>query len=425
VTPRASRSLLGVLIGLAIVAIVVAVAGRMRSNTAGVTVAAAQFGPLDAWITTNGTIEPREPHVFRTSFATFVTSVDVVEGQTVQRGARLLTLDVAQQRVDLARAREDLVKAQNALRETEAGSRTGERAQAASDLRTAQIEVDQLRRARDATSRLVEKHAATRDELERADLALTRAEAARDALSRKQQNLDRTTQSDVDAGRLSVERARQALDLLDSQVRSADVRSPIDGTVYALPVRVGSHVDTGGLLAQVADLSAVQLRAFVDEPDLASISVGQRVEVTWSSVPNHTWIGHIERVPKNVVSRGDRMVGEVICSVGNDDTDPPEGGHRSERLIPNLDVDVRIRLLSRSHVLLVPRQAVKGDRQGRYVFVVQEGILERRAVTVDAASATTDSIADGLHQGERVVVATAGGGEVRSGMRVRVESEVP
>jgi HlyD family secretion protein len=406
------RWLPAILTGLAVV-IAVAAGLLMRSDTPSVRVARARFGPLESWITTNGTIEPREPHVLRTSFATFVTAVHVAEGQKVRQGERLLTLEVAQQRVELARAREDLVKARNTLREVESGSRTGERAQVARDLRASEAEVDQLRRVREATARLVEKQAATRDELERADVALIRAEAARDALARKREDLERTTPSDVDAARLAAERARQAVDLLDSQVRSAEVSAPIDGTVYVLPVRVGSRVETGAVLAQLANLRAVQLRAFVDEPELASVMAGPRVEATWSSVPNHVWVGAVERVPKNVAPRGDRRVGDVVCSIDND----------NEHLIPNLDVDVRIRLQSRSRTLLVPRQAVRNEREGRYVFLVRDNLLERRAIVVDAASATTNSVARGLTEGD--LVAVADGTELRDGMRVRVESEVP
>ncbi len=140
--------------------------------------------------------------------------------------------------------------------------------------------------------------------------------------------------ANADAARLAIERARETVSLLDAQVRSADVRAPIEGTVYALPVRVGNRVETGTTLAQVADLRAMQIRAFVDEPELAAVREGLVVEVSWSAESNRVWKGHTERVPKNVVPRGDRMVGEVICSVKNDD----------EQLVPNLGVDVRIRL---------------------------------------------------------------------------------
>jgi multidrug efflux pump subunit AcrA (membrane-fusion protein) len=129
-------------------------------------------------------------------------------------------------------------------------------------------------------------------------------------------------------------------------------------------------------------------------------------------VPNRSWAGRTERIPANVVSRGDRMVGEVVCSVNNDD----------RQLIANLDVDVRIRVLSRPRALLVPRQAVRTDQGGRYVFVVHGQSVERRPIVVDGSSATSYSVERGLTEGEQV--ALPGASELRDGMRVRIESEV-
>jgi len=385
---------------------------RLADAPAAIAVARVRFGPIESWVTTNGVIEPGDPHVIRAPVTVFVKDVAVVEGQAVKRGAVLMTLDLAEQRAELARAREALAKAQNELRASEAGGSAADLAQVESDLRKTDAEIADLRRAKAATERLVAKQAATGDELRQTELALARAEATREALARKREEMQRSAAQNVTVSRLSVQHAREVVALLEGQVRSADIRTPVDGSVYALPARPGGRVEVGTVLAQVADLGSMQLRAFVDEPELASVKAGQPVEVTWSAVPNRSWTGRTERIPANVVSRGDRMVGEVVCSVNNED----------RQLIPNLDVDVRIRVLSRPRAMLLPRQAVRTDQGGRYVFVVHDQSVERRAIVVDGASATSYSVERGLAEGDRV--ALPGASELRDGMRVRVESEV-
>src|SRR4029453_7701077 len=131
----------------------------------------------------------------------FVSIVQNVEGRKVRRGDSLLTLDVTAQRADLARAREELVKAQNAALVLQAGPEGGEWAQVTSDFRKADAEVLQLQRAKDATERLRAKQAANRDELDRAELALTRALVTRDALARRQQELERGGPANANAAR--------------------------------------------------------------------------------------------------------------------------------------------------------------------------------------------------------------------------------
>lgn len=389
-------------------------ARRLAEPTAPeVTVARVGYGALEAWVSTNGVIQPIDPRIIRAQVAAFVDAVPVVEGQVVGLGDRLLALDLAEQRAELTRAREDLAKAENDRRVLEAGGPAGERAAIDADVRKADAEAAHLRSERDATERLVAKQAATREELDQTELALTRTEATRDALRKRQQQIEHQTASSLEENRLAIERAHEAVALREGQVRSGEVRAPIAGTVYALPVRPGSRVEAGAVLAEVADLRAAELRAFVDEPDLASIEEGQRVEVTWSAIPNLVWTGKVERVPKAVVSRSERMVGEVICSVDND----------NQKLIPNLGVDVRIRVRARDRALVVPRAAVRSDSTGKFVFLVQDGTLRRRAIVVDFASATSYSVMRGLAEGDEVAV--SGEGEVHEGMRVGRVSERP
>src|SRR5262249_230779 len=151
---------------------------------------------------------------------------------------------------------------------------------------------------------------------------------------------------------------------------------------YSLSVKPGARVEPGTVLASVADLTALRLRAFVDEPDLGSVEPEQAVEVSWSGLPNQLWQGRVLQAPKTVVALGDRTVGEVLCSVTGD----------GQRLIPGLNVDVRIRVLSSTHSLLVPRNAVHSDSGGHYVFVVENGVLRRRPIAVGSASAANYAV---------------------------------
>jgi HlyD family secretion protein len=398
-------------VGLAAAAAVVAALGAgthlTRPPVPSIAVARVQFGPLTSWISTNGIIEPVEPHVIASRVSAFVSSISVTEGQTVQRGDLLLTLDVEAQRAELARAREALAKAQNDLRVVEAGGPAAERAQADADVRTAEAEVEHLRRERDATERLVAKQAATRMELAQAQLALERAEATLEALAKKREALRRDNTAQEKVSRLAVQQSDEAVRVFERQVESGSLRAPVDGVVYSLPAKRGVRVEPGTLLASIADLTALRLRAFVDEPDLGSVEPEQLVEVSWSGLPNQVWQGRVLRVPKTVVPRGDRTVGEVVSSVTGD----------GQRLIPGLSVDVRIRVLSSARSLLVPRNAVRSDTSGRYVFVVEDGVVHRRSVAVGMASPASYAVVGGLHEGEWVALPSDV--SLRDGMRVQ------
>src|SRR5258706_2213898 len=200
-----------------------------RAGTVPVTAATVHTGPLEVWITTNGVVEPTDPHQLRAPAAAFVRAVNVVEGQAVTKGTVLMTLDFAQQRADLARAREDLATAQRDLRSAEGGGAADERAQIESDLRKTDAEAAHLRKERDPLTRLIATKAATRQELDQVNLDLARAEATHAALTTKLQELGRQAANGVQARQFALERARQTIRMLETQVAFETLRAPADG----------------------------------------------------------------------------------------------------------------------------------------------------------------------------------------------------
>jgi HlyD family secretion protein len=362
---------------------------------------------LNASITSNGKVEPIEPYTMRAELATFVQQANVVEGQAVRRGQLMLRLDSSDARAQLAAARADLLAAQDDLRAARAGGPPNEVAQLEGDLRKAQVDVEGLERQQEALKQLVAKHAATQEELDAKQLDLERARVVLKTLAEKKQELAR--RASLDAGRmdLRVQQDQAQIHALDAKVRSAEVTSPVDGTLYSLPVRAGDYMQVGAVLAEIADLRRVRVRAFVDEPDLGVLAPGQTVEVTWDAMPSRLWTGQTEQIPRQVVARGTRSVGEVLCSVDNSNLE----------LIPNVNVNVRILVREKTGVLVVPRAAVRADGTHHYVFLVDRDRLHRREVTVGIASATRYEVLAGLFDG--AVVALPGEVELRDGMEVR------
>lgn len=389
-----------------------------RRPVARVVVVPATRQNLSASISTNGKVEPITPYAIRAQLTTFVEKIVATEGQIVRRGQLLMTLDVEQTRADLARAREQLIADEDDLRAARAGGRTEEIARINSDLRKAELDRNRLERERQALERLLSKQAATQDELDQNQLQLERVEADLQRLRKAKEELARRTPLDVERARLRVERSREQIRDLDAKVRSAQVVAPADGILYSLPVHASDFVKVGDPLAELADLHRVRVRAFVDEPELGSLEPNQRVDISWDALSNRIWYGRTEQVPRQVVARGTRSVGEVLCSVDNEKLE----------LLPNINVNVRIHLRERSNVLAVPRDAVHTEGSRRFVYVVNGGHLgverkrlQKREIHVGIASATNYEVFDGLQEGEMVALPTDV--ELRDGLRVRVVSQ--
>jgi multidrug efflux pump subunit AcrA (membrane-fusion protein) len=87
------------------------------------------------------------------------------------------------------------------------------------------------------------------------------------------------------------------------------------------------------------------------------------------------------------------------------------------RLLPNINVDVRVRTSSRPVALAVPRSAVRGSDRARYVFVVRNSRLYRTPVNLGLASSSDYEVIDGLVEGDRVALDAVA--NARDGMVVR------
>src|SRR5215831_12612860 len=272
---------------------------------------------LISWTSSNGKVEPIEPRTIQSPLTTRIEKVVVKEGQTVQTGDELFTLDVAESRSELAHMKEQLFSAQDEYKLGLNGGLPAEIAQLESDLMKTNADIARLRREQDSLQRLYEKQAATRQEVEQNQSTLEKAEIERHLIEQKRNAL--TERSNVQAGRaaLHIDEARNSIQFLEQKVLSQHVTSPIAGTIYSLLVRTPAFIHQGDILAEVADLRRVRVRIFVDEADLGSLKQGQTIEITWDALPDRVWTGSVQQLPKTIVLRGSRSVGEVLCSVEN------------------------------------------------------------------------------------------------------------
>ena len=362
---------------------------------------------LASAITSNGKVEPISPFIARAQFPTFVEKVMATEGQSVHRGQVVLVLDDADTKSQLAQARTDLLAAQTALQNARAGGPPSEVAQLAGDLQKAQSQVANLERTQKALTELVAKQAATQDELAQNAAALAQARANLQALEQRTQALKQQAGVDAQTAALRVKQDQDQVQAFEARLRSATVTAMMDGTLYSLPVRVGDYVKVGDVLAEMADLHQVRVRAFVDEPDLGSLAPGEDVQVNWDAMPNRTWTGKVEQVPKQVVARGTRSVGEVLCSVENDKVE----------LLPNINVEVHIVVRQRPGVLVVPRDAVRYDNNQHYVFVFDGEKVHRRDITVGVASFDKYEVVSGLSLGDKIALPKDT--DLKDGMEIR------
>jgi HlyD family secretion protein len=395
-------------IAVAALAIVLLAAFGSRQRDISVLAAKATRQTIVSTVDTNGVVEPLNNFQAHAPLSAVVRQISVHEGQSVKPGELLLQLDDSDARAQEARAMAQVRAAEADLEALRAGGTREEVMTNQTQLQTAKAELDAAQRSLSAMQRLEKQGAASAAEVKDAQTRLSVAQAQVDLLQKKLSS--RFAQPEIARAQAQLDQAKAAHDAALDLLRQSNVRAPRAGTVYSVPVRQGQFVTAGDLLLQMADLGQVQVRAFVDEPEVGRLHHGQEVQVTWDALPGKSWQGQIIQVPATIVTRGTRNVGEAISRVDN----------TNGALLPNVNVTVKIVTDREADVLAVPREAVREQDGSSYVFEIRDGTLHMQSVTTGLSNLTNIQITKGLSEGAEVAMTSATGTPLTAGTQVRV-----
>ena len=168
------------------------------------------------------------------------------------------------------------------------------------------------------------------------------------------------SQADMDASltnyesaQAGLEQTKAALEGADVNLKYATIESPISGVVISRSVDVGQTVAASlsapTIFTIANDLKKMQVQASVDEADIGSVKVGQKVTFRVDSYPDDTFEGIVSQVRLAPVITQNVVNYTVIIDVGN-----PE-----MKLMPGMTATVSIEVDKREDVLRVPIQAIR------------------------------------------------------------------
>jgi multidrug efflux pump subunit AcrA (membrane-fusion protein) len=298
-------------------------------------------------------------------------------------------------RTALVEARAALLQARRQALPVLSGPPPEELAAVNASIAEAQLQLQQAREELRRDEALLKGAATTRVAVENLRERVKLLEVQLEGLLQKKKGLlNRYSAKDRQLELRRIREMEQQVTLLEQQLAEATVFAPHTGVVYSLPVKPGTSVVKGQILAQIFVPGQVLLRAYVDEPDLGRIERGQGTVIEWDGLPGKRWTGEVERPAQTVVALGNRSVGYVICSI--------EGTPRE--LIPNSRVSVQIITAQKADALIVPRSAVF-NHNGQPTVITLEG--DRRVFKPVNLGLTTPQeieILQGIEEGSKVII---------------------
>jgi HlyD family secretion protein len=340
---------------------------------------------------TNGKVEPFEWQSARAEIAG-LSRVDVREGQTVAKGALLASLTDPSLEAEIQAGEAKVAEAAANVAALEAGGRPSEFTDIDNSLIRARLDLQEATKEYESLRRLAEKQAATPVDVQAAQLKVQQAQLAIDGLLKRRTSL--VAMPDLTAAKARQRDMQSSLDFARQRAGQSVVRAPIAGVVYGLAVQTGAYLNVGDLVANVGRMDRLRVRVYVDEPELGRIAEGQPVTLTWQALPGKKWLGTVQRKPTSIQALGSRQVGEVVCIIENPDRE----------LVPGTNVDAEIRTAVVDNALVIPRETLRHDASGDYVFALKGDIVERRPVKTGASSISQVQVVEGLSESDAVAL---------------------
>ena len=393
---------------VAVVAVLAVLAIRsFTREIVGVRVASVTHQDLLSPISTNGKVEPIEEFQAHAPAPGVVEEIFVDVGQKVKAGQLLVKMQDSDALSRLASANSLVKSAEASNADLSQGGTQEERLSMSGDLSRAQTQQQQAEKDLTALQQLQQKGAASAGEV---DSAKQRLEAANATLKGvHQRSTDRYSSTDRARSAAQLADAKASLALARSGYAGANIRSPLAGTVYSIPVSQYDFVPAGDDLLDVADLNRIQVRAYFDEPEIGKLAPGQPVKIVWDAKPLQTWHGHISRAPATVITYNTRNVGECIITV-----DDARGD-----LLPNTNVTVTVTVSQRFNVLSIPREALHTEGINNYVYRIVNHRLTRTAVQVGILNLNRVEITGGLTEHDVVALNATSNRDLTDGLEVK------
>ena len=194
--------------------------------------------------------------------------------------------------------------------------------------------------------------------------------------------------------KLSMEQI-QKIESSNKPMRTFDLLADYDGIITKKMVSSGDHLNEGGVLLEITDLSKVWAVFEVYERDLKNLSVGQNIDFTARSIPSQQFSGKIAFI-EPVLNANSRVV-EVRVDVNN----------ANGALKPDVFLKGKVTMNSQSDGLMVPKSAVlwTGERSVVYTKVNEDGneYFMLNEVTLGDALGDYYQVKSGLSSGDEVV----------------------
>lgn len=255
----------------------------------------------DILVAAPGRVEPISEEIkVGSQITSKLKAVPVEEGDHVQAGQVIATLENEEYQARVASAEARLNQAEAELRRVLNGARNQERLEAQAAVKEAEAVMENARIEMERRQSLYREGFIAREEADRSEREYQVAKARYEAAIQRHALInDKAREEDRARARANVALARAQLDEARAFLEKTIIRSPITGVILRKHLKTGESVvsDAPDMpIVTVADTTILRVRVDVDETDIKKLWLGQRVYVTADAYKDQKFQGRVVRI---------------------------------------------------------------------------------------------------------------------------------
>ncbi len=188
------------------------------------------------------------------------------------------------------------------------------------------------------------------------------------------------------------------------------VKAEFDGVITACNIEAGTKTVAGGVMVTVSSLDDVKVSFSITKSNLKEVELGQKAIVEILDKEYQATVTRINSIATAGTNGSTSIMVEV--SIDNPDND----------IYLGLDAKVKLTTASKTDVVMLPVEAVSADKEGEFVYLVVDGIIEKRYITLGISSDEYVEIVEGLEETDQVITMVSS--DLEEGMPVLAMPEM-
>lgn len=358
---------------------------------ADITTARVELGIIENTINATGEVLPEFEEVLTSPINASIKNVLLDAGNKVTKGQSILTLDKSVSQTDYDKLQFQMESKQNEISKLKLDLE-----KSFFDIKSnnsiKQLRISNLTDAVSSAKRLLKAGGGTKEDVEHAELELKVAELEKLQLENEIKSKQQTMKIEIREAEIALAIQRNDLDALKRRLDLADLIATRPGVITWVNKNIGSAVHEGDALVRIADLSGFKVAGSMSDNLLDKIHNNMTAIIRVGDTQLRGSIVNISPAVNNAIVSFDIQLNQKDSKV----------------LRPNQKVDVFLVTATRNGVLRVANGPAFNGTNQQEVFVLKNGIAERRSVKTGLSNFDYVEVLSGLKAGDEIITSDMG-----------------